>query len=31
MAEHTIGTHEEWQAARDELSKLEAEYAALGE
>jgi predicted dithiol-disulfide oxidoreductase (DUF899 family) len=27
MPEHTIGTHEEWQAARDELAKLEAEQA----
>src|SRR4030095_14501667 len=27
MAEHTIGTSEEWQAARDELAKLEAEQA----
>ena len=26
-----IGTHEEWQAARQELAKLEAEYAELGE
>ena len=31
MPEHTIGTQEEWQAARDELAKLEAEYAELGE
>jgi predicted dithiol-disulfide oxidoreductase (DUF899 family) len=31
MPEHTTGTREEWQAARDELGKLEAEYAALGE
>jgi predicted dithiol-disulfide oxidoreductase (DUF899 family) len=31
MAEHTIGTREEWQAARDELAKLEAEHAELGE
>jgi predicted dithiol-disulfide oxidoreductase (DUF899 family) len=30
MPEHTIGTREEWQTARDELAKLEAEYAALG-
>src|SRR5437763_11157529 len=28
MPEHTIGTREEWQAARDELAKLEAEQAA---
>ena len=27
MPEHAIGTREEWQAARDELSKLEAEQA----
>jgi predicted dithiol-disulfide oxidoreductase (DUF899 family) len=26
-----IGTREEWQAARDELAKLEAEHAKLGE
>src|SRR5437879_13660047 len=25
MPEHKIGTREEWQAARDELAKLEAE------
>jgi predicted dithiol-disulfide oxidoreductase (DUF899 family) len=31
MAEHTIGTREEWQTARDELAKLEAEHAELGE
>jgi predicted dithiol-disulfide oxidoreductase (DUF899 family) len=31
MPEHTIGTPEEWQAARDELAKLEGEYAKLGE
>jgi predicted dithiol-disulfide oxidoreductase (DUF899 family) len=31
MAEHTIGTREEWQAARDELAKLEAEQAELGQ
>jgi predicted dithiol-disulfide oxidoreductase (DUF899 family) len=31
MSEHTVGTREEWQAARDELAKLEAEYAQLGE
>src|SRR5919206_3112467 len=29
MPEHTIGTREEWQAARNELAKLEAEYAEL--
>jgi predicted dithiol-disulfide oxidoreductase (DUF899 family) len=27
MPEHTTGTREEWQAARDELAKLEAEQA----
>ena len=31
MADHTIGTREEWQAARDKLTKSEAEYAALGQ
>jgi predicted dithiol-disulfide oxidoreductase (DUF899 family) len=31
MPEHTIGTHEEWQAARDELAKLEAEHAERNE
>jgi predicted dithiol-disulfide oxidoreductase (DUF899 family) len=31
MADHRIGTREEWQAARDELAKLEAEHAQLGE
>ena len=31
MADQTIGTREEWQAARAELAKLEAEYAQLGE
>jgi predicted dithiol-disulfide oxidoreductase (DUF899 family) len=30
MPEHTIGTREEWQAARDELAKLEAEHTELG-
>jgi predicted dithiol-disulfide oxidoreductase (DUF899 family) len=29
MPEHTTGTREEWQAARAELAKLEAEYAEL--
>jgi predicted dithiol-disulfide oxidoreductase (DUF899 family) len=29
MPEHKVGTREEWQAARDELAKLEAEYAEL--
>jgi predicted dithiol-disulfide oxidoreductase (DUF899 family) len=27
MPEHTVGTREEWRAARDELSKLESEQA----
>ena len=31
MAEHKIGTREEWQAARDELAKLEAEQAKQDE
>jgi predicted dithiol-disulfide oxidoreductase (DUF899 family) len=31
MPDHTISTREEWQAARADLSKLEAEYAELGE
>ena len=31
MTEHTIGTREEWQSARDELAKLEAEQATLNE
>ena len=31
MAEVTIGTREEWQAARSELAKLEAEHASLGQ
>jgi predicted dithiol-disulfide oxidoreductase (DUF899 family) len=31
MPEHKIGTREEWQAARDELAKLEAEQAERGE
>jgi predicted dithiol-disulfide oxidoreductase (DUF899 family) len=29
MAEHRIGTQEEWQAARKELAGLEAEQAEL--
>lgn len=29
MPEHTIGTRQQWQAARDELALLEAEHAAL--
>jgi len=31
MSDHTIGTREEWQAARDELAKLEAEQAELNQ
>jgi predicted dithiol-disulfide oxidoreductase (DUF899 family) len=31
MSEHTIGTREEWQTARDELAKLEAEAAQRNE
>ena len=31
MPEHRTGTREEWQAARDELAKLEAEHAELGQ
>src|SRR6266511_3917811 len=31
MLEHAIGTREEWQAAREELAKLEAEQAQRGE
>ncbi len=31
MPDYRIGTHEEWQAERDELAKLEAEYAELGQ
>src|SRR5436190_18005181 len=27
MPDHEVGTREEWQAARDELAKLEAEHA----
>jgi predicted dithiol-disulfide oxidoreductase (DUF899 family) len=30
VSEHKVGTREEWQTARDELAKLEAEHAALG-
>ena len=29
MPDHKTGTREEWQAARDELAKLEAEHATL--
>src|SRR6266513_5927176 len=31
MNEHRIGTREEWQVARDELAKLEAEQAKRNE
>jgi predicted dithiol-disulfide oxidoreductase (DUF899 family) len=31
MPEHKIGTREEWQAARDELAKLEAAHGKQGE
>ena len=31
MPDHKIGTREEWQAARDELAKLEAQHAELGQ
>ena len=31
MPEHKIGTREEWQAARDELAKLEAQQAERDE
>ena len=31
MTDHKVGTREEWQAARDELAKLEAEHAKLTE
>src|ERR687891_1241405 len=31
MSEHKTGTREEWKAARDELAKLEAEHARLGQ
>src|ERR1700737_4432896 len=31
MPEHKIGTREEWQSARDELAKLEAEQAKRNE
>jgi predicted dithiol-disulfide oxidoreductase (DUF899 family) len=29
MPEHQVGTHDDWQAARAELAKLEAEHAEL--
>src|SRR5579872_4265878 len=31
MSDHTTGTREEWQAARDELAKLEAAQAERNE
>src|SRR6478672_7993842 len=31
MPEHTIGTREDWQAAREQLAKLEAEQAQRNE
>ena len=31
MPQHKIGTREEWQAARDQLAKLEAEQAERNE
>jgi predicted dithiol-disulfide oxidoreductase (DUF899 family) len=31
MPDHKIGTREEWQAARDELAKVEAEHAKLSQ
>jgi predicted dithiol-disulfide oxidoreductase (DUF899 family) len=31
MTEHKVGTREEWRAARDDLAKLEAEHAELGQ
>ncbi len=31
MPDHTVGTREEWQAARDELAKLESQHAELGQ
>jgi predicted dithiol-disulfide oxidoreductase (DUF899 family) len=31
MPDHKVGTREEWQAARDELAKLEAEQAERNE
>jgi predicted dithiol-disulfide oxidoreductase (DUF899 family) len=30
MTAHKVGTREDWQAARAELAKLEAEHAELG-
>src|SRR5436305_14998818 len=31
MSDHKTGTPEQWQAAREELAKLEAEHAKLGQ
>ena len=31
MPDHKIGTREEWQAARDELAKVESEHAQRGQ
>jgi hypothetical protein len=31
MPDYKIGTREEWQAARNELAKLEAEHAQLAD
>ncbi|MHB8692030.1 MAG: DUF899 family protein [Solirubrobacteraceae bacterium] len=31
MSDHKVGTREEWQSERDQLAKLEAEYAQLGQ
>jgi predicted dithiol-disulfide oxidoreductase (DUF899 family) len=31
MADHQIGTREEWQRAREELAEAEAEYASFGQ
>src|SRR5919198_386675 len=31
MPDHKMGTREQWQAARDELAKLEAEHAKLAQ
>jgi predicted dithiol-disulfide oxidoreductase (DUF899 family) len=31
MPDHKTGTREDWQAARDELAKLEAQHAELGQ
>ena len=31
MRDHNVGTRDEWQKARDELAKLEAEHSELGQ